>query len=219
MNSLPRWLISITDMPEPWRSSISSAAWRSTASGRAAGPGLKLNTRVIVEFSASRQRPHRPRGRKNTQPCRRARILPCFNCHRDGVLQRRARAFRATVRRFVDARDRAARQRMGRGRHVSARAVRARPPRSARSASAIPRSSAARRRTLLQHRSRPRRSRAPAAAACRRAWSRTRSALPPIVAHGSAALKRRVVPPVLRGREDRGARASPSRAAAPTSRA
>ena len=47
MNSLPRWLISITDMPEPCQSSISSAAWRSTDSGRAAGPALKLNTRVM----------------------------------------------------------------------------------------------------------------------------------------------------------------------------
>ena len=42
MNSLPRWLISITDMPEPCQSSISSAAWRSTGSGKAAGPALKL---------------------------------------------------------------------------------------------------------------------------------------------------------------------------------
>jgi len=45
MNSLPRWLISITDMPLPRQSSISSAAWRRTASGRVAGPGLKLKTR------------------------------------------------------------------------------------------------------------------------------------------------------------------------------
>src|SRR5688500_6929002 len=50
MNSLPRWLISITDMPDPCQSSISSAAWRSTGSGSAAGPALKLNTRVIGEF-------------------------------------------------------------------------------------------------------------------------------------------------------------------------
>src|SRR3954471_15656371 len=48
MNSLPRWLISITDMPEPCQSSISSAAWRSTGSGSAAGPALKLKTRVIA---------------------------------------------------------------------------------------------------------------------------------------------------------------------------
>ena len=47
MNSLPRWLISITDMPEPCQSSISSAAWRSTGSGSAAGPALKLKTRVM----------------------------------------------------------------------------------------------------------------------------------------------------------------------------
>ena len=48
MNSLPRWLISITDMPLPCQSSISSAAWRSTGSGRTAGPALKLKTRVIA---------------------------------------------------------------------------------------------------------------------------------------------------------------------------
>src|SRR4051812_36714689 len=44
MNSLPRWLISITDMPEPCQSSISAAACDSTSSGRAAGPALKLKT-------------------------------------------------------------------------------------------------------------------------------------------------------------------------------
>ncbi len=42
MKALPRWLISITDMPSPCQSSISSAAWRSTGSGSAAGPALKL---------------------------------------------------------------------------------------------------------------------------------------------------------------------------------
>src|SRR5450755_262649 len=47
MNSLPRWLISITDTPLPCQSSISTAAWRSTGSGRTAGPGLKLNGRVM----------------------------------------------------------------------------------------------------------------------------------------------------------------------------
>ena len=54
MNSLPRWLISITDMPLPCQSSISSAAWRSTGSGRAAGPGLKLNGRVMARLSSAR---------------------------------------------------------------------------------------------------------------------------------------------------------------------
>ncbi len=49
MYSLPRWLISITDMPLPCQSSISSAACRSTGSGSAAGPALKLKTRVILE--------------------------------------------------------------------------------------------------------------------------------------------------------------------------
>ena len=47
MNSLPRWLISITDMPLPCQSSISSAAMRSTDSGSTAGPALKLKTRVM----------------------------------------------------------------------------------------------------------------------------------------------------------------------------
>src|SRR5438132_599564 len=46
MNSLPRWLISITDMPDPVQSSISAEACASTSSGRTAGPALKLNTRV-----------------------------------------------------------------------------------------------------------------------------------------------------------------------------
>src|SRR5262252_3994512 len=48
MNSLPRWLISITDMPLPCQSSISAAAVRNTGSGRTAGPGLKLKTRINV---------------------------------------------------------------------------------------------------------------------------------------------------------------------------
>src|SRR5216110_3785193 len=46
MNSLPRWLISITDMPDPCQSSISEAACASTSSGRTAGPALKLKIRV-----------------------------------------------------------------------------------------------------------------------------------------------------------------------------
>src|SRR5688572_30205088 len=45
MNSLPRWLISITDMPLPCQSSISCAARCRTGSGKTAGPALKLNTR------------------------------------------------------------------------------------------------------------------------------------------------------------------------------
>ena len=47
MNSLPRWLISITDMPLPCQSSISAAACCSTGSGSTAGPALKLNTRMV----------------------------------------------------------------------------------------------------------------------------------------------------------------------------
>src|SRR5260221_2401221 len=46
MNSLPRWLISITDMPEPCQASISEAACARTSSGRTAGPALKLKPRV-----------------------------------------------------------------------------------------------------------------------------------------------------------------------------
>ena len=61
MNSLPRWLISITDMPEPFQSSISAAAWRNTGSGRAAGPGLKLKGRVIAALSSGRPGPARVR--------------------------------------------------------------------------------------------------------------------------------------------------------------
>src|SRR5882724_2085416 len=37
----------MTDMPDPCQSSISLAAWCKTASGSAAGPALKLKTRVI----------------------------------------------------------------------------------------------------------------------------------------------------------------------------
>src|SRR5690606_5373276 len=47
LKCLPRWLISITPQPAPCQSSISSAAWRRTSSGSAAGPALKLNTRLI----------------------------------------------------------------------------------------------------------------------------------------------------------------------------
>jgi hypothetical protein len=46
MNSFPRWLISITDMPLPCQSSISAAAARSTGSGSTAGPALKLKIRI-----------------------------------------------------------------------------------------------------------------------------------------------------------------------------
>src|SRR3954463_16460231 len=52
MNSLPRWLISVTDMPVPCQSSISSAARRRTGSGRTAGPGLKLKGRVMARLSS-----------------------------------------------------------------------------------------------------------------------------------------------------------------------
>ncbi|MCY1368376.1 hypothetical protein D9M69_553530 [compost metagenome] len=42
LNSLPRWLISITLMPLPCQSSISAAACCSTSAGMAAGPAEKL---------------------------------------------------------------------------------------------------------------------------------------------------------------------------------
>ena len=45
MNSLPRWLISITPMPLPRQSSISSPARASTSAGSMAGPALKLKIR------------------------------------------------------------------------------------------------------------------------------------------------------------------------------
>src|SRR5581483_9282435 len=49
-NSLPRWLISITDMPDPRQSSISSRACASTSSGNTAGPALKLKTLPTAPF-------------------------------------------------------------------------------------------------------------------------------------------------------------------------
>src|SRR6185312_10150765 len=45
MKSLPRWLISITDMPLPRQSRSSPCTRSSTGSGSAAGPALKLKTR------------------------------------------------------------------------------------------------------------------------------------------------------------------------------
>src|SRR5471032_3357857 len=42
MNSGPRWLISMTDMPLPCQSSISAAACASTSFGSTAGPAEKL---------------------------------------------------------------------------------------------------------------------------------------------------------------------------------
>src|SRR3970282_38874 len=42
MNSLPRWLISITDMPLPCQSSTSSPARASTSAGSMAGTALAL---------------------------------------------------------------------------------------------------------------------------------------------------------------------------------
>src|SRR5262245_52637043 len=47
MNSGPRWLISITDMPVPRQSSISSPARAKTSAGSMAGPALKLKMRDI----------------------------------------------------------------------------------------------------------------------------------------------------------------------------
>ncbi|CFP63528.1 Uncharacterised protein [Bordetella pertussis] len=45
---MPRWLISITDMPLPCQSSISAAACCSTASGKAEGPAEKFQGRAII---------------------------------------------------------------------------------------------------------------------------------------------------------------------------
>src|SRR5258707_7139658 len=60
MNSLPRWLISITHMPLPRQSSISSPARASTSSGRTAGPALKLKILLMsVQGRALRSRIHR----------------------------------------------------------------------------------------------------------------------------------------------------------------
>src|SRR6185369_12124674 len=103
MNSLPRWLISITDTPEPCQSSISSAAWRSTASGNAAGPGLKLKTRVIGFSSGARGRPHDQRAQEY-QPVLAHRTGSMFDLPpRPEYFSAEHEAFRAAVRRFVAA--------------------------------------------------------------------------------------------------------------------
>src|SRR5215467_5223949 len=47
-----RWLISITDMPLPRQSSSSSRTRSRTARGRAAGPALKLKTRLVAGTEA-----------------------------------------------------------------------------------------------------------------------------------------------------------------------
>jgi hypothetical protein len=47
-NSGERWLISITDMPEPRQSSSSCRTRSSTESGKALGPALKLKTRFVA---------------------------------------------------------------------------------------------------------------------------------------------------------------------------
>src|SRR5574338_13833 len=46
-NSFERWLISMTDIPVPLKSSSSAWACSNTSSGSVAGPGLKLNTRFV----------------------------------------------------------------------------------------------------------------------------------------------------------------------------
>src|SRR3954470_23115020 len=55
MNSLPRWLISITPTPQPCQSSISAAASRSTGSGMAAGPGAKFQGRFESAIASGRR--------------------------------------------------------------------------------------------------------------------------------------------------------------------
>jgi hypothetical protein len=46
MKALLRWLISMTDMPEPRQSGNSSRACSRTGAGNVAGPAAKLNTRT-----------------------------------------------------------------------------------------------------------------------------------------------------------------------------
>src|SRR5687767_7439046 len=48
MKALLRWLISITDMPQPRQSVSSSRACSRTSRGRVAGPAAKLNTRTTT---------------------------------------------------------------------------------------------------------------------------------------------------------------------------
>src|SRR2546427_5604065 len=68
MNSLPRWLISITDIPLPRQSSISSPARESTSAGSMAGPALKLK---ILDISAPSGTEVRSRLRRRRRRCRR----------------------------------------------------------------------------------------------------------------------------------------------------
>src|SRR5229473_8571033 len=51
-NSGDRWLISMTDMPLPRQSSSSSRIRSKTGRGKAAGPALKLKTRLVVGAEA-----------------------------------------------------------------------------------------------------------------------------------------------------------------------
>src|SRR6185503_5754526 len=55
MKWLPRWLISITDMPLPFQSSISDRASSSTGSGNAAGPARKFYTRFVIYVPSARR--------------------------------------------------------------------------------------------------------------------------------------------------------------------
>src|SRR6188472_157185 len=55
MKWLPRWLISITDMPLPSQSSNSACARCSTGSGMAAGPALKFHTRFVIYVPSARR--------------------------------------------------------------------------------------------------------------------------------------------------------------------
>ena len=54
MNSLPRWLISMTPMPLPFQLLISSAACSKTSSGITAGPAEKFQGRVMPRWSRRR---------------------------------------------------------------------------------------------------------------------------------------------------------------------
>ena len=48
VNSLPRWLISITPQPAPCQSSSSSLTCSSTSAGKTAGPAAKFQTRDMA---------------------------------------------------------------------------------------------------------------------------------------------------------------------------
>mmetsp|Transcript_36616 Transcript_36616/g.89025 ORF Transcript_36616/g.89025 Transcript_36616/m.89025 type:complete len:332 (+) Transcript_36616:107-1102(+) len=104
MNSLPRWLISITLMPLPCQSNISAATWCSTGSGRVAGPAEKLNGRDKL---MERELLLRGRG------CRRSRLGRRCRCRNAELLgQRGMQAFEAVLQRRAGFGDNLVQQRL-----------------------------------------------------------------------------------------------------------